>query len=74
MSFEKQFCEKCGLLRYCVDTRSLDLPKKYTHKPKQKWLCSSCYGWVLENANTKDTIISIMVQCGIEDIEYDHTL
>jgi len=74
MSFEKQLCEKCRLLRYCVDTSSLNIDPKYSHFPKQKWLCETCYGWILENAHTKDTIISILVQCGLEDIEYDHTL
>jgi len=69
LSFEKQFCEKCGRLCFCVDSESLDLPEKYSHKPKQKWLCSECYGWVLENAQTKDTIRSIMIQCGIEDLD-----
>jgi len=67
MSFEKQFCEKCRRLAYCVDTRSIGLmPPK---KPKQTWLCENCYAWTMENAHTKDTIRSIMIQCGIEDIE-----
>jgi len=69
MSFEKQICEKCHLLRFCVDVISLDLPPNYTKKPKQKWLCEFCYGSILEFANTKDTIRSIMIQCGLEDIE-----
>jgi len=66
MSFEKQFCEKCGKLTFCVETNSVILG---TLKIKQKWLCEYCFGWIKENANRKDTIRSIMIQCGIEDIE-----
>jgi len=64
MSFEKQFCEKCGRLAYCVDTRSIG-----HHKIKQNWLCEYCFGWVNHNAQQKDEIRAIMVQCGIEDLE-----
>jgi len=65
MTFEKQICEKCRLLSYCVDTRSIGLEKK----PKEIWLCELCYGFTIENAGTKDTIRSIMIQCGIEDLD-----
>jgi len=69
MSFEKQFCEQCGNLRFCVDTRSIDA-QTYRGKPlKQKWLCELCLAWSPGYAQRKDTIRSIMITCGIEDIE-----
>lgn len=69
MSFEKQFCEKCGCPAYCVDTRSIDA-KTISGKPlKQKWLCDDCLAWSPGYAQRKDTIRSIMITCGLEDIE-----
>jgi len=65
MTFEKQFCEKCGKLRFCVDSQSLSIKAKIN----PKWLCEYCFGWIFEEAHYKDTIRSIMIQCGIEDLE-----
>lgn len=64
MSFERQFCEKCGKLLYCVDTKSLETYKKV----KQKWLCEFCLGMITMNWPTKDEIRAIMIKCG-EDLE-----
>jgi len=65
MSFERQFCEKCGKINYCVDVTSLNTPRKI----KQKWLCEFCFGFVYYDAHKKDQIRKIMIECGIEDIE-----
>ena len=66
MTFEKQKCDKCGVIAYCVDTRSISCK----HKPQLIWLCETCYSMhTIECARTKDTIRSIMIQCGIEDLE-----
>jgi len=65
MSFEKQFCEKCKKLAYCVNTQSIGETRL-----KQKWLCENCFAWLGKSyAQRKDTIRSIMIQCGIEDLE-----
>ena len=65
MTFEKQFCEKCNTLCFCVDTTSLNT----IHKVKQKWLCEFCLGFVPMSAKKKDEVRQIMIECGIEDIE-----
>jgi len=66
MTFEKQICDTCHKMAFCVDTRSVGCknPKKLI------WLCEKCYGvFTIEYARTKDTIRSIMIQCGIEDLD-----
>jgi len=65
MSFEKQRCEKCRLVRFCVDVRSISEDMNVKHR----WLCENCYGYTIEDARRKDTIRSIMIQCGIEDLD-----
>lgn len=66
MTFEKQICDKCKKLAYCVDTRSIGCK----NKPKLIWLCEFCYASnTIEFARTKDSIRSIMIQCGIEDLD-----
>jgi len=64
MSFEKQICQKCDKLAYCVDTNSIG-----QDTIRQKWLCEYCFGWVKDNAQKKDKIRAIMIECGIEDLE-----
>jgi len=61
MSFEKQICKKCGLVRFCYYHLN---PKK-----ENQWLCEPCYSWVIEQDTHKDEVRAIMIQCGIEDIE-----
>jgi len=65
MSFEKQFCEKCNKLLYCVDTKSLETYRQV----KQKWLCENCLGYVMMSWRKKDEIRAIMIKCGIEDLD-----
>ena len=67
MSFERQFCEKCNKLSFCVDTSSLE--HTFTKQPKQKWLCDYCFSWLIGNAEKKDEIRQIMIECGIEDLD-----
>jgi len=68
MSFERQICQKCHKINYCVDAYSIISSAK--GDPTPKWLCEMCYGFEIEHASRKDTIRSIMIQCGIEDIEH----
>ena len=60
MSFEKQECCKCYRGCFCV---------LYYSNNKGFWYCDECYSWVIEDANHKDEVRKIMIQCGIEDIE-----
>ncbi len=64
MSFEKQICKKCGILRFCYD-HIVENYLGFNHA----WLCESCYAWVLENSNHKDEVRQIMIECGIEDLD-----
>jgi len=65
MSFEKQNCENCERIAFCVDTLSLDLLRT----PKEKWLCSLCFEWLVTKKQRGETVKQIMIQCGIEDLE-----
>ena len=62
--FERQFCEKCRKLRFCVNTKSVP-----ANTIKQTWLCDPCYSKTIEFAETKDHVLKIMIECGIEDLE-----
>ena len=57
MSFEKQFCARCKKLTVC-----------YHHESKD-WYCNECYGWIIADANLKDEVSKILIECGMEDIE-----
>jgi len=64
MSFEKQNCESCFKIAYCVDLTSI-----ITNTKKTKWICEFCLGFVVGSASLKDKIRKIMITSGIEDIE-----
>jgi len=66
MSFEKQMCESCRKICYCVDLRSISV--KYTGI-KPKWICEFCIAFVVGNADLKDRVSRIMIANGIEDLE-----
>jgi len=67
MSFEKQHCESCKKITFCVDLRSI-----VTNTQRQKWICEFCLGFVVGSATLKDKIRKIMITNGIEDIEIAH--
>jgi len=67
MSFERQACESCHKMAFCVDLRSI-----ITNTKEEKWICEFCLGFVVGSANLKDKIRKIMITCGIEDIEIAH--
>ena len=61
MTFEKQQCEQCKKVSFCV----------LHYKPGMEgfWYCEKCYSWVIEDADHKDKVLEIMINCGIEDLE-----
>ena len=65
MTFEKQQCSKCFKVNFCI--------LHYT-KNQGDWYCNNCYSWVLEDADHKDKVLEIMINCGIEDLEIGSNL
>jgi len=64
MSFERQNCERCHNMAFCVDLLSISEKQK-----KTVWMCEYCLGFNLGYALQKDRIRQIMIAAGIEDLE-----
>jgi len=56
MTFEKQFCCRCTNMDFCILVG-------------KKFYCSSCFEAVNSDPQQKKEIETIMIECGIEDIE-----
>jgi len=54
---EKQFCTRCTNIHFCI-------------KIGKKWYCQACFEEVVNDPETKRQMEQIMIQCGIEDLEY----
>jgi len=67
MTFERQKCRNCQRVCFCVDLRSLDIRKWHFKHPY--WICEYDLPKVLDPIATEKQIKTIMVNCGIEDIE-----
>jgi len=65
MTFEKQQCEKCKGVCFCI----LHYTTTRARGHVGNWYCENCYSWLLEDANHKDQVRQIMINCGIEDLE-----
>ena len=55
--FEKKFFDIFEDLTICY------------HHQSQDWYFEPCYGLIIEDADHKDKVLEIMINCGIEDIE-----
>jgi len=60
MTFEKQQCEKCHRVCFCI---------LHYQKNKGFWLCDNCYSWIIEDATIKDQMLETYKKFGMEDIE-----
>jgi len=61
MTFEKQQCETCKRVCFCI--------LHYTKEPKGFWYCDKCYAWIIEDATKKDSMLLQYAKLGIEDLE-----
>ena len=56
MTFEKQFCNRCTNIHYCILTGS-------------KWYCEPCFDEMINDPQQKKQIEKILIDCGLEDLE-----
>jgi len=55
---ERQICCRCTNIHYCIKIG------------KSNWYCQPCFEEVVNDPETKRQMEKIMIQCGIEDLEY----
>jgi len=56
--FQKQQCNKCKKISYCIK-----------HEDLMVWLCQNCFTWAIGYADLKDRINKIYKELGMENIE-----